>query len=67
MPDHTTTTAALYLAERGFTVKRRRISGEGPPSSDTIKHWCERGTLTARKAGHIWLIAQAEIDRLLAH
>jgi len=66
MPDHTTTSAAEYLAARGYTVSRRRAGGEGPPTADTIKHWCERGTITARKAGWVWLIDQDELDALLA-
>ncbi len=65
MADHTTSSAAVFLAEHGYTVARRRTGGVGPPTADTIKHWCERGKIKARKAGWVWLIAQEELDRLL--
>lgn len=63
--DLTTTEAAEYLAQRGYTVKRRRVGGKGPPTADTIKHWCGK-RLPARKAkGGGWLIAQEALDRLI--
>lgn len=74
MPDHTTTSAAQYLADHGYTVKRRRVGGEGPPSADTIKRWCledkelprkEQRLPGARKAGHAWLIPQKALDNLI--
>lgn len=64
MPDHTTTSAADYLTERGYLVKSKRDRTELPPSSSTVKQWCERGKIKARKAGWVWLIDQAELDRL---
>lgn len=65
MPDHTTTTAAAYLRERGYTVKSKRDGTELPPSSGTVKQWCERGKIKARKAGWVWLIAEAELEKLV--
>lgn len=67
MPDHTTTSAAAYLRERGCTVRSKRDGTEKPPSSGTVKQWCERGNIKARKAGWVWLVDQAELDRLLDH
>ena len=64
MPDHTTTTAAEYLRERGYTVTSKRDGTSLPPTSGTIKQWCERGKIKARKAGWVWLIEEAELDRL---
>ncbi len=66
MPDHTTTSAAEYLAARGYTVGRRRVGGRGAPAADTIKHWIRRGKIKARKAGGVWLIAQEDLDRVIA-
>jgi hypothetical protein len=69
MPDLTTTQAAIYLKDRGFTVKRRRVGGEGAPQADTLKSWCAIGKIKAVKSGHgnrsTWLIPQSELDRLL--
>ncbi len=65
MPDHTANSAADYLAAQGFTVGRRRAGGHGPPSADVIRRWCKRGKLAARRIGYIWLIDQAELDRLV--
>jgi hypothetical protein len=69
MSDLTTTQAALYLKERGFMVKRRRVGGEGPPQADTLKSWCATGKIKAAKSGHgnrsTWLIPQSELDCLL--
>lgn len=62
----TTTEAAALLAERGFTVKRRRAGGSGPPSADTIKHWALAGKLVgARKRENRWLIPQEAIEELI--
>lgn len=66
MPDHTTTSAALYLKERGYTVKSKRDGTDLPPTAGTVKQWCERGKIKARKAGWVWLIDQAVLDGLLA-
>lgn len=66
MPDMTTHEAAAYLAAKGYTVKRRRVGGEGPPSADTIKLWCLKGKFQgARKSGRVWLIPENEIKNLL--
>ena len=63
----TTTEAARYLADHGYTVGRRRAGGKGPPSGDTVKRWCEQGKFPgARKAsGRLWLIPQAALDEFL--
>lgn len=66
MPDHTAASAAEYLAERGYTVGRGRIGGRGAPKADTIRRWCERGKVKARRVGYIWLIAQEELDRIIS-
>jgi hypothetical protein len=65
MPEHTVTSAALYLKERGYTVGRGRIGGRGAPVADTIRRWCERGKIKARQVGRIWLIDQAVLDQLI--
>lgn len=65
MPDHTTTSAAQYLAEHGYTVRSKRDGTNKPPTTVTVKQWCERGKLSARKVGWVWLIAQEDLDRLL--
>lgn len=66
MPDHTTTSAAQYLKEHGYTVGRGRIGGRGAPSADTIKKWCEAGKIKARKAGWVWLISEETLRELVA-
>lgn len=65
MPDHTTTSAAAYLTERDYTVHSKRDGTDTPPSSGTVKQWCERGKIKARKAGWVWLIPQEALDALL--
>lgn len=65
MPDHTTTSAAVYLTERGYTVHSKRDGTDKPPTSGTVKQWCERGKIKARKAGWVWLIAEEELEDLL--
>lgn len=66
MPDHTTASAAAYLAERGYTVRSGRIGGTHSPKADTIKRWCETGKVKGRKVStRLWLIDQEELDRLL--
>lgn len=65
--DHTAESAALYLEERGYTIGSRRIGGQHPPKADTIRRWCQRGEIAARRVGYIWLIAQEELDRLMEH
>lgn len=65
MPDHTTASAAAYLAERGYTVHSKRDGTDQPPRPDTIKRWCELGKVKGRKVStRLWLIAQEELDRL---
>jgi hypothetical protein len=66
MLDHTTTTAAAYLTAHGYTVFSRRNRTHGPPTSELIKRWCERGKLPARKTNWAWLIPQAALDALIA-
>lgn len=67
MPDMTTHEAAAYLAFAGYTVKRRRIGGEGPPSAGTIKLWCVKGKFQgARKSGRVWLIPEKEIKKMVS-
>lgn len=62
----TTTEAAAYLAEHGYTVSRRRVGGSAPPSADTLKHWALAGKLTgARKRDNRWFIPKQELDRLI--
>lgn len=65
MPDHTTTSAAQYLAEHGYTVGRGKIGGRGAPKSDTIKRWCKNGKIKARRVGYVWLIDEKTLDDLL--
>lgn len=65
MPDHTTTSAALYLKECGYTVRSKRDGTDQAPNATTIKQWCERGKIRARKAGWVWLIDQQELDALI--
>lgn len=65
MPDHTTASAAQYLAERGYTVRSKRDGTEQAPRPDTIKRWCELGKIKGRKvSSRLWLIDQEELDRL---
>lgn len=62
----TTTEAAAYLAERGYTVGRRRVGGAGAPTADTIRHWCGDGKFPgAKKRGRDWSIPQEDLDRLI--
>ena len=62
----TTTEAATFLAARGITVVSRL--GRQPPTPQTIKVWCQRGTLSqtqrigGRQRGY-YLIAQDELER----
>jgi hypothetical protein len=65
MPDHTTTSAAEYLAARGYTVGRGRVGGRGAPAADTIKRWCKLGKIKARKVGWVWLIAEETLAELV--
>lgn len=66
MPDHTTASAAQYLAERGYTVRSKRDGTEQPPRPDTIKRWCELGKVKGRKVSmRLWLIDQGELDKLV--
>jgi hypothetical protein len=64
--DLTTTEAAAYLAEQGYTVSRRRAGGSGPPTADTLKHWALAGKLTgARKRENRWFIPRRTIEELI--
>jgi hypothetical protein len=66
VPDHTTASAAQYLAERGYTVRSKRDGTEQAPRPDTIKHWCERGKIKGRKvSSRLWLIAEEELEKLV--
>lgn len=68
----TTTEAAALLSERGYTVRRGRVGGEGPPSADTLKHWCQQGKFPGavferRGPGRgYWLIPRGEVLALVA-
>lgn len=66
MSDMTTTEAAQYLAGKGYTVRSKRDGTARAPNSTTVKQWCERGNIRARKSNWAWLIAKEELDRLLA-
>jgi hypothetical protein len=66
MPDLTTTEAAQYLAERGYTVRSKRHGTDRPPTSELLKRWCEQKKIKARKTNWIWLIERAELDRLIS-
>lgn len=63
--DYTAESAANYLAALGYTVSSRRIGGAHPPKADTIRRWCQRGRINARRVGYIWLIDQQELDQLV--
>jgi hypothetical protein len=63
--DLTTTEAAAYLAEHGYTVHSKKAGTDKPPASELIKRWCESGKLKARKTNWIWLISKRELDRLI--
>lgn len=65
MPEMTTTEAANYLKEHGFTVRSKRDGTDKPPASELVKRWCERGKVKARKTNWIWLIPREELDRLI--
>jgi hypothetical protein len=68
----TTTEAAQYLKERGYTVKLRKRGNEvRAVEADTLKHWCIDGKFPgAYKVGvgnrATWLIPQSDLDALLA-
>lgn len=65
MPEHTTTSAAQYLAEHGYTVRSKRDGTDQAPRPDTLKRWCELGKVEGRKvSARLWLIDQQELDRL---
>jgi len=67
MPDDLTTTeAAALLAAQGYTIKRRRAGGSGPPSADTLKHWALAGKLVgSHKRDNRWFIPMATIEELI--
>lgn len=63
--DYTTSSAAIYLAEHGYTVRSKRDGTDKAPNATTIKQWCERGKIKARKAGWVWLIPQGALEELV--
>lgn len=64
--DHTARSAAEYLAALGYLADGGgRKAGKHPPTADTIRRMVYSGRLPARRVGYIWLIAQAELDRLI--
>lgn len=67
MPDMTTTEAAVYLTERGYTVHSKRDGTDTQPNATTIKQWCERKKIKARKSGWVWLVDKKDLDRLIAN
>lgn len=68
MEKMTTTEAAALLAAHGYSVQRRRIGGDGPPSADTIKHWALAGKLAgAYKRENRWFIPRQTIEELIAN
>lgn len=65
--DHTAASAALYLTERGYLADGGgRTPGKHPPRADTIRRMILNGRLPARRVGYIWLIAQPDLDNLIA-
>lgn len=64
--EHTAETAAAYLAAAGYTAGPRSGGRQAHPPPNTIRYWCRVGRIKARRAGYIWLIDQAELDRLVA-
>lgn len=67
MPDMSTTEAAAYLAEHGYTVHSKRDGTDTLPNATTIKQWCERKKIKARKSGWVWLVDKTDLDRLIAN
>jgi hypothetical protein len=65
MSDMTTTAAAEYLAAHGYTVRSKRDGTNKAPNSTTIKQWCERGKIEARKSGWAWLVSRDTLDELI--
>jgi hypothetical protein len=65
VPDMTTSAAAEYLAAHGYTVHSKRDGTDKPPNSTTVKQWCERGKIKARKSGWAWLVSKRELDELI--
>lgn len=63
--DLTTTEAAAYLAEQGYTVHSKKTGADSPPAAELIKRWCIQGKLKGRKRENRWLISKRELDRLL--
>ena len=61
----TTSAAAEYLAAHDYTVRSKRDGTDNAPNSTTVKQWCERGKIEARKSGWAWLISQRSLDALL--
>lgn len=66
MPDMTTTEAAQYLAERGYTVHSKKTGADSPPAAELVKRWCIQGKLKGRKRENRWLISKRELDRFMA-
>lgn len=65
MPDHTTASAAAWLAEHGYTAHSKRDGTDNPPSAQTVKQWCKRGKIRARKTNWAWLIDEAVLEDLI--
>lgn len=60
-PDELTTTqAAAYLSERGFTAR-----DGGPVQRLIIQKWCQSGDIPSRKIGRDIVIERAALDRCL--
>lgn len=65
--DHTAESAALYLTECGYMAQGgAKKAGPHPPAADTIRRMIYAKRLPARRLGYIWLIAQEELDKLIA-
>lgn len=65
MPDMSTTEAAEYLASHGYTVHSKRDGTDTQPNATTIKQWCLRGKIKARKSGWVWLVDREDLDGLI--
>lgn len=61
---HTPVSAALYLRERGYTV-REPHGTLNSPKADTVRRWCLSGKLPARQVGRTWLIEESALDALV--
>jgi hypothetical protein len=66
LSEMTTTEAAQYLTEHGYTVRSKRDGTDKPPAAELVKRWCEQKKVKARKTNWVWLIERAELDRLIS-